>query len=156
MLKTSTPLAAHVIPAPGFIEAHTALAYATNAALSHPDKTGDLAYLPKTKEEAMDFQAHPWIIAAIIAAMRGVQEGTAPVVGEPSVVYTPTPAISDHLALVSEGRDLGLISASRINGTGGTRVLEPYATAAMTVLDEAVRDGYLQRPVRLSDIKTEG
>lgn len=154
-LTSKKPVAAPATHSPaGFTESNVALTYATNAALAHPDKTGDLAYLPKDRGQAMDFQPHPWIIAAIIAAMRGVRDGTAPVFGENTVIFIPTPPISDHLALVSEGIDLGLISASRMNATGGARVGEPYATAAQKVLTEAVRDGYLHLPVKLEDITT--
>lgn len=156
-LTSNKPVAAPATQPPaGFIESNVAITYAVNAALAHPDKTGDLVYLPKTKEEAMNFPVHPWVLAAIVAAMRGVRDGTTPVLGDGTALYIPNPPISDHLALVSEGIDLGLVSASRMNATGGARVGEPYATAAQKVLTEAVRDGYLHLPVRLEDITTAG
>lgn len=153
-LKRSTPAATTILSATSN-EVRTALAFASNAALAQPEKTGEYAYLPATVEQAADFNVHPWVIAAIIAAMRSLRDGTSPVLGEPTVVFVPNPPVADHVALVSEGLDLGIISAARIAGQGGSTIPTPYADAAYKLLAGAVHDSYLPRPVRAADIPKE-
>lgn len=123
-----------------FTEVQQALIYAANAALtSAPHNKQD--YLPTTLEEAVDFRPHPWVIAAICAAMRGVREGTLQILGQPMARFIPATQVPENVALVSEGRDLGLITEDRL--TARTLSIEqPYARAVIQVLDSTVQAAY--------------
>ncbi len=119
-------------------EVQLALAYAANAALTEaPHSTH--SYLPNTPEEAKDFRPHLWVIAAICAAMRGIREGTRPVLGEPFARFIPTEPVTRDIALVAEGRELGLLTESRMTTDSVSSV---YARVAVAVLDKAVADAY--------------
>ena len=121
-------------------EVLAALIYAANAALTDAPHT-KLDYLPTTPEEALDFRPHPWVIAAICSAMRGVREGTQQILGQPMARFIPATQVPENVALVAEGRDLGFITEDRL--TARTLTIEqPYARAAIKVLDEAVAAAY--------------
>lgn len=121
-----------------YAEVELALAYAANAALTESQE-GTHDYLPKTPEEAKDFHPHLWVIAAICAAMRGVRQGSRPVLGEPFASFIPSDPVPYEIALVAEGRDLGLLTESRMTGDVTATV---YARAAIKVLDKAVAEAY--------------
>lgn len=110
--------------------------YAANAALSSTEGHG---YLPGVPEDIHQFRPHKWVVEAICAAMRDVRDGVKPVLGRPFTRVIPTEAVPEHIALVAEGRDLGMITESRMTGDAAGTV---YARAAIKVLDEAVTAAY--------------
>ncbi len=145
VLKSSpTPQATQEHPQFTANELQIAEVYAANAALSSKDSHG---YLPRTAEELKTFRPHRWVVEAIASAMYDLRHGLQPVLGQPDARHVPTEAVSEHIALVAEGRDLGMLTESRMTTDPAATV---YARAAIKVLDEAVAAAYHVSPYNVT------
>ncbi len=145
VLKSSpTPQATQEHPQFTASELQIAEVYAANAALASKDSHG---YLPRTAEELKTFRPHRWVVEAIASAMYDLRHGLMPILGQPDARHVPIEAVPAHIALVAEGRDLGMLTESRMTTDPAAAV---YARAAIKVLDEAVASAYHVSPYNVT------
>ena len=140
VLKSSpTPQATQEHPQFTANELQIAEVYAANAVQA--------SYLPRTAEDLKTFRPHRWVVEAIASAMYDLRHGLQPVLDQPDARHVPTEAVSEHIALVAEGRDLGMLTESRMTTDPAAAV---YARAAIKVLDEAVETAYHVSPYNVT------
>lgn len=128
-------------------ELQLAEVYAVNATLEAMAPQDSQGCPPRSAEDLNAFRPRRWVVEAIATALYDLRHGLQPVLGQPNARHIPTEAVPEYIALVAEGRDLGLLTESRMVTDATTAV---YARAAIKALDEAVLAAYRTAPYNVA------